>query len=328
MSTPRHKEQPASSVAPQASRLVSEADLEHSLAELRARIPNELVGLFGPTSKLWQINRHAALFLGGGRAALLQLAHPYVAQGIADHSKTQSDPFGRFRRTFYNVFAMVYGDLDSAYGSARRVHRAHRQIHGRFQEAIGPYPAGAAYNANEQQALLWVHATLWETSILMFEKVVRPLQEVEKEEYYRETRKFASLFGIDPGLLPDGWSSFQRYNREMWSSEQLAVGSAARNIGSFLFEPRWQMPWPVARWLQTMTAGLMPEELRDAFALPWSEHHRRRFERSLRWLRRSHRLWPKRVRFVPPYLSALRRLDGRTARDPIGEWMTRLYIGK
>ena len=40
-------------------------------------------GLFGPHSALWRVNREAALFLGSGRALLLQLAHPWVGTAIA-----------------------------------------------------------------------------------------------------------------------------------------------------------------------------------------------------------------------------------------------------
>jgi uncharacterized protein (DUF2236 family) len=43
-------------------------------------------GLFGPRSLAWRINRETILLLGGGRALLMQVAHPLVAAGVADHS--------------------------------------------------------------------------------------------------------------------------------------------------------------------------------------------------------------------------------------------------
>ena len=39
------------------------------------------------------------LLLGGGRALLLEIAHPLVAAGVAEHSSYRSDPFGRLQRT-------------------------------------------------------------------------------------------------------------------------------------------------------------------------------------------------------------------------------------
>jgi uncharacterized protein (DUF2236 family) len=55
---------------------VSEHDSEALLAEISARVSNPIAGIFGPASASWRINRESALFLGAGRAALLQLAHP------------------------------------------------------------------------------------------------------------------------------------------------------------------------------------------------------------------------------------------------------------
>ena len=58
--------------------------------------PGEMEGVFGPDSLTWRIDREALTFLGAGRALLLQLAHPWVAAAIAEHSKTIDDPIGRF----------------------------------------------------------------------------------------------------------------------------------------------------------------------------------------------------------------------------------------
>lgn len=301
--------------------------LERHLARVASTIEDPRGGLFGTRSKIWEINREAVLFLGGARAALLQLAHPYVAEAIHQHSETRSDPFGRFRRTFAHVFAMVFGDLESALRAARQVHGVHRRIHGTFSETVGPYRAGSRYCANEPHALMWVHATLWESSVHVFERTVRRMRAAEKEQYYRETRRFAHLFGIDDELLPADWSGFEAYNREMWASSRLSIGRHAREIGGFLFEPHLPGSAPLMRWLRLMTAGLMPEGLREGFGLGFTDRDRRVYERSLRALRRTRRLWPRRLRYVPPYLSALRRIAGNTRRDRLGEALTRLWIG-
>ena len=173
-------------------------ELERQLERLRHEVSDTRAGLFGPDSKLWEVNRESILFLGSGRAALLQLAHPYVAAAIHDHSSTDTDPLGRFHRTFANVFDMVFGDLDTALQAARKVHRVHEHIVGRLEEEGGAWPAGSAYRANEPHGLLWVHSTLWETSILIFETLVRRLETEEKERYYAETRRFYLAMGFEP----------------------------------------------------------------------------------------------------------------------------------
>src|SRR5215468_7037595 len=99
--------------------VVAREQLEASLATLRAEIDDPRHGILGPRSVAWRIGGDLAVFLGGGRAALLQLAHPMVAYAIDHHSHTRADVAGRFRRTFRNVFAMVFGDLDAAFLVAR-----------------------------------------------------------------------------------------------------------------------------------------------------------------------------------------------------------------
>ena len=51
-------------------------------------------GLYGPGSEAWRLNRESMLLLGAGpRALLLQIAHPLVAEGVAEHSDFQADPW-------------------------------------------------------------------------------------------------------------------------------------------------------------------------------------------------------------------------------------------
>ena len=90
-------------------KLVSEKDLNSALDLVRADAAGPIAGIFGPASLTWRIDREAVIFLGAGRALLLQLAHPWVAAAIAEHSRTFADPIGRFHRTFDIVFAMVFG---------------------------------------------------------------------------------------------------------------------------------------------------------------------------------------------------------------------------
>ena len=82
--------------------LVSREDLEHQLAFVRGRAPSEREGVFGPASIIWQVDREAAIFLGAGRALLLQLAHPWVAAAISQHSQVLGDPIGSVSPDFWH----------------------------------------------------------------------------------------------------------------------------------------------------------------------------------------------------------------------------------
>src|SRR5262249_62395635 len=104
------------------------ATLERDLSFVRGSAAGPLRGIFGPRSITWGINREAAIFLGAGRALLLQLAHPCVAAAVEQHSDTFANPIGRFHRTFRTVFTMVFGTLDQSLDAARRLHRRHSAI--------------------------------------------------------------------------------------------------------------------------------------------------------------------------------------------------------
>src|ERR1700758_1048891 len=111
--------------AAESRQYVSPANIEALLAELEKLPGDPRLGFFGPDSITWRVNREAAIFLGAGRALLLQLAHPWVAAAIADQSNVFVDPLGRFHRTFNVAFTLVFGTLAQALAVARRLHLRH-----------------------------------------------------------------------------------------------------------------------------------------------------------------------------------------------------------
>jgi hypothetical protein len=106
--------------------IVTPEGLERELNLVRASAVSSRSGIFGAQSAIWHIDREAAIFLGAGRALLLQLAHPWVAAAIDEHSNTFTDPIGRFHRTFGIVFNMVFGSLEDSLAVARQLHRRHQ----------------------------------------------------------------------------------------------------------------------------------------------------------------------------------------------------------
>src|ERR1700745_3822756 len=118
------------SPASRARGIVGEADLERELAIVRDAAAESGAGAFGPKSMMWHIDKEAAIFLGAGRAVLLQLAHPWIAAALADHSTTLADPIGRFHRTFNVMFTMVFGTTGQALAAARRLPRRHGRVSG------------------------------------------------------------------------------------------------------------------------------------------------------------------------------------------------------
>ena len=309
------------------SDLVSAADLERELSMLQSSTAAEPAGIFGPGSMTWRINRETAIFLAGGRALLLQLAHPWVAAAIAQHSKTLADPVGRFRRTFLPLFAMSFGTRDEAVSAARRLHRRHAEISGRLTENVGAFSAGSCYRANDVAALRWVHATLTDSALIAYELLCPPLSPKERERSYDEARLFASFFGIPQSALPRSRSDFADYMETMLRSDILAVSAAARGIASALvFGVSTRLPIPF--WYRSLTLSLLPSRLRTEFGMSYGTAEQRAADRSLATLRYVYPRSPAHLRYVPPYHEALSRLAGRSRPAPLTRALNRFWIGR
>lgn len=305
---------------------VSRDALEAHLALLVAQVADPRHGLYGPDSAMWKVSRESIAFLGGGRAALLQLAHPWVATAVKHHSASENDLAGRFKRTFDSVFAMVFGDLDEALTAARRVHTLHGTIEGPLEEALGPWPAGHHYAANDEDALLWVHATLLDTSVLMYETFVGPLSPAEKDALWQDSRKFARLFGIPDRVWPADWPAFRAYFDRMIASDVLTVGAASQRMARFLLTPPNRAVVPLWKWYATITAGLLPERLRGPLGFGWGPVDRWVHKASMAALKVAWRRLPDRLRWLPAYVDARRRLRGE-ASDPLGKVAEKLILG-
>jgi len=306
--------------------LVTLDDSEALLAEVARRAAGPIAGVFGPESLTWRINRESALFLGAGRAALLQLAHPWVAAALADHSRVLDRPIQRFHNTFRVVFTLVFGSLGQALNASRHLHALHTRIRGQMPYNVAGYPRGSRYQANEVAALRWVYATLIESAVMAYESVMPPLTPAERERYYDETKTLAALFGIPPRALPAGWDAFLAYNRAMHESNALGVSDTARSIarGIMAGAGSWIHPPP---WYRAMTAAWMPPRLRQQFGLAFGPAEQRAAQSALRRLPAVYRRLPAAIRFAGPWHEARTRL-ARRAPGPITRLSNRFWIGE
>lgn len=287
--------------------IVTREDLERSLDALRAQVRDPREGILGPDSIAWSIGSDLGLFLGGGRAALLQLAHPMVAFAVDQHSRTRSDVAGRFQRTFRNVFAMVFGDLDSAFVAARRVHNVHTRIHGTLPLDVGAWRAGTPYHANDAETLRWVHTTLVDTTLTIRELLDGPLPLAIKDRYIVELGRFAMLFGIPREMIPASHAEHAAYVREMVLPGRLAVAPCAREMAGFLVGRGAGTQPPLGRIGEAVTHALLPEHLAAAFGFRATP---RRTRAGLGMFAALYRRLPREALRMPAAAEAHRRLAG------------------
>ena len=292
------------------ARVVSHDDLEALVAATLQRVVNPREEIFGPRSISWRINRESALFLGAGRAALLQLAHPWVAVALAQHSSLMSKPIARFHSTFRIVFTMIFGSSAQAFAAARSLHKLHTRIRGELPSAVAGYARGSHYEANSLPALIWVYATLVESAVLAYEYVLPPLNDAERDRYFAESKVLAGLFGIPAEALPEDWGSFKAYIEEMCASDALGVDERARSMAQGLLSGAgsWVKP---PHWYRALTAAWLPARFREEFELPFGPTEELAFVAFRRRLAAIYRRLPSGLRFVGPYHQAQARLANR-----------------
>jgi uncharacterized protein (DUF2236 family) len=304
---------------PESPHYVSPAD-HHSLLAALAPLPGDpRNGFFGPGSITWQVNRESAVFLGAGRAALLQLAHPWVAAALAQHSNLMHDAVGRFHSTFRVIYTMLFGSRAQASDASKQLYQRHTGIRGAL-------PQGLHYQANEVAALRWVYATLVESAVKAYEFVLPPLRPEDREQYYVESKRMAALFGIPSQALPGTWNEFVEYFAAMVDSKQLGVDATALALSRSVLAGAGSWVHP-PRWYHALTAYWMPPSLRTAFALNFAAPEQEAVKSASHWLPPIYRGIPGRLRFVGPFHEARARLSGR-APGVLTQRSNRFWMGQ
>jgi uncharacterized protein (DUF2236 family) len=308
---------------------VTRANLESLIAGIHPQVRRPIEGIFGAESITWRIHRESALFLGAGRAALLQLAHPWVAAAIDQHSFVLDKPIARFHNTFRIVFTMIFGSANQALRASRGLHELHTRIRGELPGAVAGYAAGTVYEANQIPALRWVFATLIESAVYAYECVHSPLNDLERNAYYSEVKTLAQLFGIPAVALPADWTGFRHYVREMIQSQELGVSDRSRYIAHCLLAGSGS--WvPIPRWYRALTAEWLPRRFVVEFGLRYGAEEETLARRAERWLPRVYRNLPLALRYVGPYHEAQARLahrePGMVARQSNQFWIGQMRL--
>ncbi|HET9782909.1 MAG TPA: oxygenase MpaB family protein [Candidatus Dormibacteraeota bacterium] len=240
-------------------------------------------GLFADDSIIRRVSRENVLMLGGGRALLMQLAHPKVAAGVDEHSDFRQRPLYRLRRTVWLTMAIVFGDRETALAAARNVNRVHARVKGRDYHALDP------------DLLLWVHATLVDSALTTYERFVHPLPARQREDFYQQMNQTAELLGVPHAKFPPTFKAFRDYVDEMIATE-LRVGDAALELSRLVLRPKvMRIPGAMFMPLELITTGLLPASLREQYRLSWGRVHARMFRLFTRAL-------PLLIAVTPPVL--------------------------
>lgn len=267
----------------------------------------------GPSSLTW---RYAGDWRGvfASRATLLmQVAHPVVGAGVADHSDFLDDRWGRLLRTMESTFAFLgYRGEERGRAETDRLREIHKGIK-------GVDAAGRRYHALNPEAYLWVHATLYHGMVETQRVFGRPLGPVKEAALFGEWRDLALALGITERHLPRSPAAFRAYFDGM-VQDRLERNATVDLLIRLDREPlppppNWPLPKPLwtglalppGRVLRKTGIAVLPPVLRERFGLRWTTGDQRRFDAFARSVRLAGAVTPEPLRYSPVALRAMRR---------------------
>jgi uncharacterized protein (DUF2236 family) len=234
-------------------------------------------------------NAERLVLLGWTRAILLQLAHPLIAAGVYDHSSFRATPWAaatRLHATVRAMLALSFGTDAEREHALHGIRTIHTRVHGQLPHAVGPFPAGAPYSAEDPALVLWVHLTLLESIPLTYELFVGAVSDQERDSYCAESAWVAIALGARPADVPITWAHASEQLSRMYRSGTLCVGEQARALAVAVLAPPAARFVPLlAAWNRTVTIGLLPAAIRDQYGLEWGAGEQRRFDRTARRVR-------------------------------------------
>jgi uncharacterized protein (DUF2236 family) len=222
------------------------------------------------------VNREVALLVAGPRALLLQLAHPLIAAGVAEHSSFLLDPLSRLRATLDRMLGIVFGERQEALAHAQAIREAHARVRGTLREGTRAFPIGAAYDARDPDLLLWVHATLVDSALVAYERFVAPLDPATRDAFVLESGVVASLVGVPETALSADHAGHRRYFDRVVASPVLEVTPTARRLANAVIRsPIRFVPRFAGHLGSILTLGLLPPGIRERYGFVWRPMHQR-----------------------------------------------------
>jgi len=261
------------------------------------------------------------LLLSWGPAILLQLAHPLIARGIADHSHFHTEPRGRVRRLHRTIHAMLqlcFGSEAEARAVVARINAIHDRVSGQLPDAVGNFAAGTRYSARDPALVAWVHATLLDMNVRSYELFVAPLAPEEKDRYCAEASAIEEPLGIPRGYLPRSFSELRRYMDAMYSSGEIIVTDVARTLAfEIVYPPAPAGVMPFLAPVRVTAIGLLPQPIRDGYGFRWNGRTEAMLHLSATLARHALPLMPAFARYWPAARRAVRHQRRQPIRVPV-----------
>ncbi|HEX5525617.1 MAG TPA: oxygenase MpaB family protein [Solirubrobacterales bacterium] len=236
--------------------------------------------------------------LYGQRALLIGALEPLTYTGTMLSTAAGDHPFTRLARTAKIQETVFLGTKAEADKALAAVHRLHERIKGELPEAAGAHPAGSAYSAFDPELMLWTLAVIADSGRAMYETMVRPLSEAEREALWQDYVRFGELFDLPREAVPPTYPEFRAWWEEKLASPDLCATPHALEMAPLVaFEQ--PVPWHARGNIAVQNLvikGTLPARVRRIFGIPWSGAHEAAFQAIAASHRRARPAFPRRAR--------------------------------
>jgi uncharacterized protein (DUF2236 family) len=234
-----------------------------------ASVPS--TGYFHEGSMIRRVHREQIVALGGPRALLMQAAQPVAFAGFFASTGALENPYPRLERTAAALNTVLFGTRAAADRVTARIRRVHSRVRGELTDTVGPFPAGTPWAADDPALLLWIIATLVDSSLLVYERYVHPLTPAQRQEYWSDYRTVARLFGLGLSQSPEAFEDLRAYLAQMLAGDELQLSPEARALGiQIVLKPPVPLrARPLLELANFITVGLLPRRLRREYGLSW-----------------------------------------------------------
>lgn len=236
--------------------------------------------------------------LYGQRALLIGALEPLTYTGTMLSTRSGDRPFQRLARTAKVQETVLLGTRAEADEALATVRRLHERVRGALPGAAGAHPAGTPYSALDPELMLWTLAAIADSGRAMYETLVRPLSEREREALWQDYVRFGELFDLPRGAMPASYREFAAWWRERLASPDLHATEHALEMAPLV---AFRQPVPAAARgnlavQNHLIKGTLPPRVREIFGIRWGAAHESSFRATAAAHRRARRLFPHRLR--------------------------------
>ncbi len=273
----------------------------------------------GPGSLLWHYAGDHRMAFTGLSSGLLQLLHPAIGAGVAEHSDFFNDPWDRILRSVPQIMGVIYDPEPEAVG--RRVRDYHRTIKGVDER-------GRRYSALAPVTFWFAHATFQYAVEQVADRFdAHRLEPAEREELYLDGVEWYRRYGVSMRPVPPDRGAFElewdrhledvlELNRAASRAMDMALHNGARDLK---FLPGWTrmlQPLVITPVLRLSAIGGLPPAVRRRFGIPWRTDEELQYRMLQLAVREMWRNLPAALRYGPTAAEgyrARRRLERRAS---------------